>query len=55
MFATIIGVLVDEEGAALVEYAILIALIAVACIGAVKLLGQNAQNTLNNAATAISA
>ena len=32
----------DERGASLVEYALLVALIAVVCIVAVTLLGQNA-------------
>jgi pilus assembly protein Flp/PilA len=33
----------DEEGASLVEYVLLVALIAVVCIAAVSLLGQAAQ------------
>jgi len=32
----------DERGASLVEYALLVALIAVVCIGAITLLGKNA-------------
>jgi pilus assembly protein Flp/PilA len=32
----------DEEGASLVEYALLVALIAVVCIAAITLLGNNA-------------
>jgi pilus assembly protein Flp/PilA len=48
MLATIqreIGRLVrDEEGASLVEYVLLVALIAVVCIAAVTLLGKNASN-----------
>jgi pilus assembly protein Flp/PilA len=39
----------DEEGAALVEYGMLVGLIAVICIGAVTLLG----GQINNAFTAI--
>jgi pilus assembly protein Flp/PilA len=31
----------DEKGASLVEYALLVALIAVVCIGAITLLGNN--------------
>ncbi len=43
----------DEEGATLVEYVLLVALIAAVCIGAVTLLGTNANNKLTNAANAI--
>jgi pilus assembly protein Flp/PilA len=32
----------DEQGASLVEYALLVALIAVVCIAAITLLGNNA-------------
>jgi len=34
----------DERGASLVEYALLVALIAVVCIAAVTLLGKNASD-----------
>ena len=34
----------SERGASLVEYALLVALIAVVCIAAVTLLGKNASN-----------
>jgi hypothetical protein len=37
-----------SRGASLVEYALLIALIAVVCISAVRLVGRNAYYTLNN-------
>lgn len=43
----------DEEGASLVEYALLVALIAVVAIAAIILLGTNASTKLNSAATAI--
>jgi pilus assembly protein Flp/PilA len=43
----------DERGASLVEYALLVALIAVVCIAAVTLLGQNASSKLNTAANSI--
>ena len=36
-----------ERGASLVEYALLVALIAVVCIAAVTLLGGNAKNKFN--------
>jgi pilus assembly protein Flp/PilA len=34
----------DEEGASLVEYVLLVALIAVVCIAAITLLGQSAKS-----------
>lgn len=43
----------EEEGASLVEYVLLIALIAVVCVGAVTLLGGNVNTKLGNAATAL--
>ncbi len=43
----------DERGASLVEYALLVALIAVVCIAAVTLLGDNASSKLNSAGSAI--
>jgi len=36
----------QEEGQALVEYALILSLIAVFCIGALTLLGQNVNNIL---------
>jgi pilus assembly protein Flp/PilA len=43
-----------DRGASLVEYALLVALIAVVCIAAVTLLGQNASSKFSNVASAIS-
>ena len=43
----------EDEGAALVEYALLVLLIAVLCIVAVKTLGSRVSNTLNSAANAM--
>jgi pilus assembly protein Flp/PilA len=37
----------SERGASLVEYALLVALIAVVCIAAVTLLGKNASSKFN--------
>jgi pilus assembly protein Flp/PilA len=37
----------DEKGASLVEYALLLALIAVVCIGAITLIGNNANTKLS--------
>ena len=43
----------DERGASLVEYALLLALIAVVCIIAVTALGKNASTKLNQVADSI--
>ena len=43
----------DEEGASLVEYVLLVALIAIVCVGAITLLGTNTNAKLNTAATAL--
>lgn len=43
----------DEEGASLVEYVLMVALIAVVCIAAVTLLGQSAKGKFETTATAI--
>ena len=43
----------DERGASLVEYALLVALIAVVCIVAVTLIGNNAEKTLGSAGSAL--
>jgi pilus assembly protein Flp/PilA len=42
-----------ERGASLVEYALLVALIAVVCIAAVTLLGGNAKNKFNTVGASI--
>ena len=44
----------EERGASLVEYALLVALIAVVCIAAVTLLGNNASSKFNSVAGSIS-
>jgi pilus assembly protein Flp/PilA len=43
----------DEKGASLVEYALLVALIAVVCIAAVTLLGQNASSKFDSVGQSI--
>jgi pilus assembly protein Flp/PilA len=43
----------DEEGASLVEYVLLVALIAVVCIAAITLLGQSASQKFQYTATKI--
>ena len=42
-----------ERGASLVEYALLVALIAVVCIAAVTILGKNASNKFNAVGSSI--
>ena len=39
-----------EDGPTAVEYAVMLALIIVVCIGAITTLGKNANNTFNNVA-----
>ena len=43
----------DDNGATMVEYALLVALIAIVVIVAIQTLGTNASSTLQNAATYI--
>jgi pilus assembly protein Flp/PilA len=43
----------SDRGASLVEYALLVALIAVVCIAAVTLLGRNASTKLSSVGSAI--
>ncbi|MES4791914.1 MAG: Flp family type IVb pilin [Chloroflexota bacterium] len=43
----------DEEGQGLAEYGLILALIAIVCIGALTLLGGNIANALNNVAGSI--
>jgi pilus assembly protein Flp/PilA len=43
----------DEEGASLVEYVLLVALIAVVCIAAITLLGTSAKGKFNQVGTTI--
>ena len=43
----------DDAGASLVEYALLLALIAVVAIGALIFLGHSVNNTLNNVANSL--
>jgi pilus assembly protein Flp/PilA len=45
----------DERGASLVEYALLVALIAVVCIAAVTLLGRNASSKFSKVGSSIGA
>ena len=43
----------DEEGASMVEYGLLVALIAIVAIAAVTLLGTNLSTKMNSAATTL--
>jgi pilus assembly protein Flp/PilA len=43
----------EERGASLVEYALLVALIAVICIIAIQVLGQNASTSFSSTGSAI--
>ena len=45
----------DERGASLVEYALLVALIAVVCIVAVTVLGKSASSKFSNVGSSIAA
>lgn len=48
------SMLSDDAGQGLVEYALIIALVSIVAIAALRLLGGKANNTLNNAANALS-
>lgn len=50
MFNAFKSMLRDDQGATLVEYALIVSLIAAVCIVAVKLVGTNASASLTNAA-----
>jgi pilus assembly protein Flp/PilA len=54
MIKNILALLKDDEGASLVEYALIVALVSVVAIAALKLLGTNASSALNTAASSIS-
>ena len=43
----------DDRGASMVEYALLVALIAVVCIGAVTFLGSSASSKFNSVGSSI--
>ncbi len=49
----LVNLLKDEEGQGMVEYGIIVALIAVVCIVAVKGLGTKANATFDNAGKAL--
>ena len=43
----------DDRGASLVEYALLVALIAIVCIAAITLLGNNASTKFDSVASSV--
>lgn len=53
MVSAVKNFLVDDSGASLVEYGMLLALIAVVCFGAVTALGGSVQTMFQNVATDI--
>jgi len=53
MLKPFITMLRDEAGATLVEYSLVVALIAIVCIAAVTTMGNKVNNKLNNAANSL--
>ncbi len=53
MLATLKSMIRDDEGATMVEYGLLVALIALVALGAVKTLGTNLSSLFNSVATTI--
>ena len=52
-FSLVARFLRDDDGATLVEYVLLVALIGVVCAGAVSLLGTSTNTKLNSAAASL--
>lgn len=52
-FSALARFLRDEDGATLVEYVLLVALLALVCAGAIALLGTGANSKLNAAAASL--
>jgi pilus assembly protein Flp/PilA len=50
----VVNFLIQEDGPTAVEYAVMLALIIVVCIGAITTLGKNANGTFTSVGTAIS-
>ena len=51
----LVAFLEDEDGPTAVEYAVMLALIIVVCVGAITSLGTAANNTFSNAALNVAA
>jgi pilus assembly protein Flp/PilA len=49
----LVNFLKNEDGPTAVEYAVMLALIIVVCIGAITTLGTNANNTFKNVGSAV--
>ncbi len=47
------NILIGEEGATMVEYGLMVALIAIVCLAAVTLLGTNVQAVFNQIAAGV--
>lgn len=52
-FATWVRAHASDRGASLVEYALLVALIAIVCIAAITMLGNNSSSTLDSTAQSL--
>ncbi|HKU81125.1 MAG TPA: Flp family type IVb pilin [Candidatus Tumulicola sp.] len=53
MIKTLKTMIRDEEGATMVEYGLMLALIAVVCIGVISTLGTNLSTLFNNVASSV--
>jgi pilus assembly protein Flp/PilA len=53
MLATLKSMIRDDAGATMVEYGLLVALIALVALGAVTTLGKNLSSLFNNVATSL--
>jgi pilus assembly protein Flp/PilA len=53
MITTLKTMIRDEEGATMVEYGLLVALIAIVALGAVTLIGKNLSSLFNTVATTL--
>ena len=53
IYSSVRKLVVEEEGATMVEYGLMVALIAVVCIAAVTLLGTNVKGIFNQIAGAV--
>jgi len=53
VITTIKTLLHDEDGATMVEYALILALIAIVCIAVITALGTKVQNTFSGASNAM--
>ena len=53
MFTTLIAMLREEDGATMVEYGLLVALIALVALGAVQTLGINLSSMFTNVGTSL--